>query len=167
MVIIITMKRVGAFPRTLTAFLCICLISGLMLTLAPVGNYIDDLLVHLHNFFAKFGINFSFRELDGLLNAILFAVPMIFASLIWFQLPWWFWGVLGGSLSTIIESLQYTFLPRHADIVDIITNTSGAFLGAIVALIINKAIFHRPRRGRHRRGRRHSKKSSVTFQSRW
>ena len=72
-----------------------------------------------------------------LANALIFVPIGFFANLLWRKPRWWK-GLAGGfCVSLTIEFLQL-FVNRSTDVDDLILNTTGAFLGGLIALLLGK-----------------------------
>lgn len=99
---------------------------------APVGNELQDFLRRLHRHGIPRWVNYRFVEMSA--NVALF-VPLGFvAALAFFRKRWWQGGLVGLLLSCCIELGQLLFLQdRFASPIDLMTNTSGAVIGALIA----------------------------------
>jgi VanZ family protein len=98
----------------------------------PVEGQLADILNVLHrNGFPKW---FNYKLVEAGANVALF-VPLGFVSaLAYTKKRWWQIGVLGLLISGCMESGQLLFLHnRFASPMDLITNTSGAVIGALLA----------------------------------
>ena len=98
----------------------------------PVQGQLADLLRFLHRHGIPRWFNYQFVEASA--NVTLF-VPLGFVSLLAFpEKPWWRIGAFGLLISGCMELGQSLFLHnRFASPVDLVTNTSGAILGAVLA----------------------------------
>jgi VanZ family protein len=68
---------------------------------------------------------------EAFFNVLLFVPLGVIGAVLLPRWPWWRWLFVGLALSGAIELTQGLFLPhRHGDVVDVITNTAGAALGA-------------------------------------
>ena len=70
-------------------------------------------------------------------NALIFVPIGFFANLLWRRSRWWKGLAVGFCVSFTIEFLQL-FVNRSTDVDDLILNTTGAFLGGIIALLLGK-----------------------------
>ncbi|WP_302497063.1 VanZ family protein [uncultured Flavonifractor sp.] len=70
-------------------------------------------------------------------NALIFVPIGFFANLLWRKPRWWKGLVVGFCVSLTIEFLQL-FVNRSTDVDDLILNTTGAFLGGLIALLLGK-----------------------------
>jgi len=86
----------------------------------------------------------QFGTLDVLLNVALFAP--LGAGLLWLDLPWRRVVLIGGALSLAIETTQYFAIAgRDASLGDLLTNSAGTGLGALLAARWRLALFPSPR----------------------
>ncbi|MFE8884416.1 VanZ family protein [Pseudarthrobacter enclensis] len=105
----------------------------------PVQGLLADTLTYLH----RHGIPrwFSYQFVEAAANVLLF-IPVGFVSA--FSFPhkrWWQIGALGLLVSGCIELGQLLFLhDRFASPTDIVTNTSGAVIGGLLAAFIFKRL---------------------------
>ena len=72
-------------------------------------------------------------------NALIFLPMGFFPNLLWRRPRWWKGLLVGVCSSLSIEFLQL-FAGRSTDIDDLILNSSGAFLGGLLALILGKLV---------------------------
>ena len=72
-----------------------------------------------------------------LANALIFVPIGFFANLLWRRSRWWKGLAVGFCVSFTIEFLQL-FVNRSTDVDDLILNTTGAFLGGLMALLLGK-----------------------------
>ncbi|MBM6665223.1 VanZ family protein [Flavonifractor plautii] len=70
-------------------------------------------------------------------NALIFVPIGFFANLLWRRSRWWKGLAVGFCVSFTIEFLQL-FVNRSTDVDDLILNTTGAFLGGLMALLLGK-----------------------------
>lgn len=98
----------------------------------PVSGQLAAVLTFLHRHGIPRWFNYSFVEASA--NVVLF-IPVGFAAALAFSSKrWWQIGAFGMLLSGCIELGQYLFLhDRFASVSDIVTNTSGAVIGALLA----------------------------------
>jgi glycopeptide antibiotics resistance protein len=98
----------------------------------PVQGQLSSILQFLH----RRGIPawFNYRFVEASANIALF-IPVGFVSLLAFpEKPWWRIGAFGLLISGCMELGQFLFLhSRFASPIDLVTNTSGAILGALLA----------------------------------
>lgn len=74
-------------------------------------------------------------RVEFLLNATMFAPVAFLAAVSFPSHPWANWVVYGFVLSGAVELLQGLYLPpRSAQFVDVVSNTLGALVGAVLAV---------------------------------
>ncbi|WP_370278734.1 VanZ family protein [Pseudarthrobacter sp. NamB4] len=100
----------------------------------PVQGMLADVLEFLHWLGVPQWFNYKFVEASA--NVALF-VPLGFAGALAFpQNRWWQVALFGLLISACIELGQLTFLHnRFASILDVVTNLSGAVVGALLATL--------------------------------
>lgn len=105
----------------------------------PVQGQLAVILDFLHHYRAPRWFNYEFIEASA--NVALF-VPLGFAGALAIRHSrWWQLGALGLLISGCIELGQLLFLHnRFASPVDLVTNTIGAVLGALLALLAVKKV---------------------------
>lgn len=99
---------------------------------APVDGLLLTWLRNLHSVGVPVWVGYTFVEVAA--NVVLF-MPFgaLIAAVMWPSM-WWTSGVLGLTLSLIIEFSQYLLLPhRFASAGDLIANTLGAMCGGALA----------------------------------
>lgn len=104
----------------------------------PVDRPIDGLLSRVLRFLHRHGVPraFDYAFVEFTAN-IAFFVPLgVFAALLLLHRRWWLAGVIGFAASVAIETAQATLLPgRFASALDVLANTTGAFLGATAVVL--------------------------------
>ncbi|MCT9625596.1 VanZ family protein [Pseudarthrobacter equi] len=105
----------------------------------PVQGLLTDVLESLHRLGFPRWINYNFAEASA--NVVLF-IPVGFVSALSYpQKRWWQIGALGLLVSGCIELGQLLFLhDRFASSTDMVTNTSGAVIGALLAVASVKVL---------------------------
>ena len=108
--------------------------------LLPVGTLIGAVVMWLHGLGGAIGMPgfLTPRWYEFGLNMALFAVPAVLVVLLWPRVRRWLWLALALGLSVAVELIQGAALPRTADIVDVIANVSGAFLGLAAVAILGQ-----------------------------
>lgn len=108
---------------------------------APVDFPVQGQLAGVLDFLHTHGIPvwFNYKFVEAAANVLLF-VPMGFAaSLAFVNKRWWHIGILGFLVSGCIELGQLLFLhSRFSSVQDVVTNTSGAVIGALLAVLVLK-----------------------------
>lgn len=105
----------------------------------PVQGQLSAVLNFLHRHGAPQWLNYQFVEAAA--NVLLF-LPIGFAGSLSFpEKRWWHLGILGFEISGCMELGQLIFLHnRFATSVDLLTNTSGAVIGALLAGAVTRAL---------------------------
>ena len=106
---------------------------------APVSGSLKGFLASLHRLGIPAWVDYGFVQTAS--NVVMF-IPLgaLIASLVWRSF-WWVAGVLGLCLSLSIELTQYVLLPhRFATAGDVVANTAGAFIGALVVFLVKSAV---------------------------
>lgn len=99
---------------------------------APVQGQLASVLDFLHAHGIPLWFNYQFVE--AFANVFLFVPLGAVASLAFTENQWWQIGALGLLISGLMELGQLMFLHnRFASLLDIVTNTGGAVMGALLA----------------------------------
>jgi glycopeptide antibiotics resistance protein len=86
----------------------------------------------------------SYPRLEVVMNAIIVAPVTLLTTFIWRQFSWRDWTAFGFVASSLVEMTQLVFLPgRQASFSDVVANTGGALLGAVVFLVLRRALLAR------------------------
>lgn len=102
---------------------------------APVQGQLADVLKFLHSHDVPAWVNYQFVEASA--NVLLFVPLGAVAGLAYPKRPWWRTGILGFLVSGCIELGQLLFLHnRFASLADIVTNSGGAVIGALLASLV-------------------------------
>lgn len=96
----------------------------------------------------------SFNRLEVLANVVIIAPVTLLASGIWPSHSWRDWTAYGFVAASTVELVQGLLLPgRQASFSDVVANTGGALLGAVLAILVVRALRLRAaRRIAHREG---------------
>lgn len=106
---------------------------------APAQGQLAAVLNFLHAHGIPSWFNYQFVEASA--NVVLFVPLGAAASLAFTENRWWQIGGFGLLLSGLIELGQLLFLHnRFASLLDIVTNTGGAVIGALLALVTLKRL---------------------------
>lgn len=90
-----------------------------------LGGVIDDLGLP--------GWMSRFRLLEVVMNALIIAPVTVLGSTLRPSISWRDWTAYGFAASVTVEAIQLALLPeRHASFSDVVANTLGALLGALV-----------------------------------
>jgi VanZ family protein len=99
---------------------------------APVQGLLASVLNLLHAYGMPTWLNYKFVEASA--NVLLFVPLGVVALLSFTKRPWWQFGVFGLIVSSCMELGQLLFLHnRFASPLDLVTNTVGALIGAVLA----------------------------------
>jgi hypothetical protein len=78
------------------------------------------------------------ERIEFVLNAAAFAPVSLLGTLLWPRWTWRDWTAVGFAASFSVEAFQAVFLSaRSATYVDVVSNTSGALGGAVLALVLS------------------------------
>ncbi|OSP09231.1 VanZ family protein [Microbacterium sp. LEMMJ01] len=89
--------------------------------------------------------------LEILANVALFVPVGLLLPFAWPRLRLWQVTLAGGLLSIVIESVQGLMPSRFPTVSDVIANTTGTFLGAVIATVLLALLSRGPERARNRR----------------
>ena len=109
---------------------------------ADLDPYLEKVLERLHSHGVPGFVNYDFIEFTA---NILFFVPIgFFAGIALTRRLWWVSALLGLLLSCGVEAAQAVFLPgRVASPRDVLANTTGALIGAVLAGLVRLVVMHR------------------------
>lgn len=114
----------------------LCAAAALALVFLPIGWQINRFVVWLFYGGRRLGmpdfVTIPWYEFG--LNILLFAVPVLLATLLWPRVRWWVWVLLGLFISLSIETIQLLALPREFSLLDLAANTLGAFFAQLVRI---------------------------------
>lgn len=115
-------------------------LAGILFWPSPVDRPIDSALTHVIGWLHAHGLPqwfVGYRKIEFGANILLF-VP--FGVILTLRLPrrlWFFSVVIAAAVSGAVELAQGVFLPQRVPALsDIVANTSGAFLGALLVLFV-------------------------------
>ena len=105
----------------------------------PVKGQLAAVLNFLHHHGVPGWLNYRFVEASA--NVALFVPVGVVSSLAFPSWPWWKIGAFGFLISCCMELGQLLFLhDRFPSPVDLVTNTSGAVIGALMAAAPSKEL---------------------------
>lgn len=147
----VRMKRSSALRVWLAAIaLSIYVAFVLIVTLTPspvdlsFRNDLVNLLDKLHERGLPGLIDYRFVEFTS--NVTLFIPVGFIASLLLPRRAWWLVLLIGPLFSLAIEFAQQTFLPaRYATVSDVVANSIGTLVGAVVAVLLRLLVSRRDR----------------------
>ncbi len=106
----------------------------------PSGAPATATVAHVRRFVLALGspdVLVSGWSVEFALNALMVAPVPLLATLLWPRWTWERWTVLGFVVSGVVELLQGLLLQqRSAEFVDIVANTLGVLLGAILGQLV-------------------------------
>ena len=122
---------------TVVTFLYLGVVAFVTLGPQPLDEGTDSLVWKLIHFFSRYpSLHITYSSLEFLANVAMFVPVGLFFLLLLGRRRWWLAIVLGVLLTCGIEFTQL-FLPgRVSDVRDILSNSVGAFVGVIIALIV-------------------------------
>jgi glycopeptide antibiotics resistance protein len=127
-------SRLRRHARLLLAVYAVLLLVALF---SPTSDRQSSMVVWLGARLSDLGFPASvtgFNRLEVLMNAVIIAPLTFLASLVRPSYDWRDWTALGFVAALTVEALQGLLLPgRHAAFSDIVANTLGALVGAILA----------------------------------
>ncbi|MCD5343539.1 VanZ family protein [Arthrobacter sp. AK04] len=103
---------------------------------SPVDQPVQGQLAAVLNFLHYHGVPgwLNYRFVEASANVALFVPVGVVSSLAFPSWPWWKIGAFGFLISCCMELGQLLFLhDRFPSPIDLVTNTSGAVMGAILA----------------------------------
>ncbi|MDR6790949.1 VanZ family protein [Pseudarthrobacter oxydans] len=106
---------------------------------SPVDQPVQGQLAAVFKFLHRHGIPtwFNYRFVEASANVALFVPVGVVSSFAFPSWPWWRIGAFGLLISGCMELGQLLFLHgRFPSTVDLVTNTSGAVIGALLAAAV-------------------------------
>ena len=105
----------------------------------PAQGAISAVLGRLHAHGVPGWVNYALVESAA--NVVLFLPVGLLGVVLLGSARWWLAVLAGFAASCVIELSQLVFLPaRVATLADVVANTGGAFLGALLALALLSAV---------------------------
>lgn len=115
-------------------------LAGILFWPSPVDRPIDGALMHLIQWLHARGLPqwlVSYRKVEFAANILLFVPFGTIVTLLVHRRFWWLPVVIAAALSGAVELAQGIFLPERVPAwSDIAANTSGAFIGAQMVLVL-------------------------------
>ncbi|MGO2540001.1 VanZ family protein [Specibacter sp. AOP5-B1-6] len=146
------MSTISHKVAILLAVAYFAVLAGILFWPSPVDRPIDSALAEIIEWLRTHGLPFiGYRKVEFAANILLFVPFGIVAAL---RLPrrlWWLAVVIAAAVSGLVELAQAIFLPdRVPALSDIMANTSGAFMGALLVLFVWSVRRRRVLRASHR-----------------
>lgn len=134
------MRTISHKVAILLAVAYFAVLAGILFWPSPVDRPVDSALMHVIQWLHGHGLPqwfVGYRKVEFAANILLFVPFGIVAAL---RLPrrlWWLAVVIAAAVSGLVELAQAILLPdRVPALSDIIANTSGAFMGALLVLFV-------------------------------
>lgn len=117
-------------------------LAGLVVLVAgPWGWALNRLTVRLYVFFRydwPVAPDWAGPEHYGVLLNVLLFVPVGALAVLLLRRPWWWATAVAALGSAAIEVVQALFLAREGDLGDVVANTLGAAIGALVVSALGR-----------------------------
>ena len=124
--------------KMVAAAMVVYLATVAFIVFSPTADVPSASVAEISAFLASLGAPawLSGARVEFVTNVLLF-VPLTFlGSLLKPRWTWVTWTLLGFAASSLIELTQLVLLPgRSATVVDVVSNTLGALLGALLAVL--------------------------------
>ncbi|MCU1543719.1 MAG: VanZ family protein [Microbacteriaceae bacterium] len=142
------MKAARFRRRLVSAMLVVYTGFVLLITLTPrmPGTGLVSRVVHRFLYeLREHGItNIHFLDIEFFGNILMFVPLGVFAALLVPRRAWWTLLFMGTAFSGVIEASQAAFLPdRFPEVRDLISNTTGFLIGAVVSVALRLLVAHR------------------------
>jgi glycopeptide antibiotics resistance protein len=104
-------------------------------------RWLVDQIVALSHNAAVSGPEITFSRVEILTNCMIFVPLVLLAAIVLPRVRWQDWTAYAFVASTLVESFQGFVLPhREASLSDIVANTSGALIGALLGGLVVKRL---------------------------
>lgn len=122
------------------AVLYFAALAGILFWPSPVDRPIDGALMHFIQWLHAHGLPqwfIGYRKVEFAANILLFVPFGIIVALRAHRRFWWLSVVIAAAVSGAVELAQGIFLPERVPAwSDIVANTFGAFMGALLVLVL-------------------------------
>lgn len=112
--------------------------------LAPSSSGPDWVILHLSEALQRLGLPdvvISFGRVESMLNVVAFVPLSLLGSLLWTRPSWRDWTAVGFVVSFAVEVVQAVALDaRQATNADVVANTLGMLVGALLALLVRRTL---------------------------
>ena len=120
--------------------------------LAPSSRGPDWVITHLTRALQQLGLPellTSFGRVESMLNVVAFVPLGLLGSLLWTRPTWRDWTAVGFVVSFVVEVVQAVALgARQATHADVVANTLGMLVGALLGLLVRRLLESRASEGR-------------------
>lgn len=123
---------------SVVTFVYLGVVAFITLGPQPLDEGTDSLVWRMLHFFSRFGATdwITYSLLEFWANVAMFVPVGLFFLLLLGRRRWWLAVLLGVAVTCGIEFAQQFIPSRVSDPRDILANSTGAFIGVIVALIV-------------------------------
>ena len=129
---------------TLRAALAAWVVLLALVLLAPSSTGPDWVIAHLAQALQALGLPdvlTSFGRVESMLNVVAFVPLSLLGSLLWPRPSWRDWTAVGFVASFLVEVVQAVALDaRQATHADVVANTVGTLVGALLALLVRRIL---------------------------
>ena len=139
---------------SVVTFLYLGLVGLLTLGPQPLDEGTDSLVWRILAFFTRYpSLHLTYSSLEFLANVAMFIPVGLFFLLLLGRRRWWLAIVLGVALTCSIEAAQLVIPGRVSDYRDVVSNSVGATVGVVIALMLTWPAAIRRARERRLRAR--------------
>jgi glycopeptide antibiotics resistance protein len=135
---------------TLRAALAAWVVLLALVLLAPSSTGPDWVIAHLAEALQRLGLPDVLthpRRVESMLNVVAFVPLSLLGSLLWPRPSWRDWAAVGFVASFLVEVVQAVALDtRQATHADVVANTVGMLVGALLALLVRRVVAWRASR---------------------
>ena len=129
---------------TLRAALAAWVVLLALVLLAPSSTGPDWAIAHLAQALQRLGLPDVLthpRRVESMLNVVAFVPLSLLGSLLWPRPSWRDWTAVGFVASFLVEVVQAVALDaRQATYADVVANTLGMLVGALLALLVRRLL---------------------------
>ena len=162
------MSEPALSPRvrtTLRAALAAWVVLLALALLAPTSTGPDWVIAHLAEALQRLGLPDVLTHpsrVENMLNVVAFVPLSLLGSLLWPRPSWRDWTAVGFVASFLVELVQAVALDaRWATHADVVANTVGMLVGALLALLVRQLLERRASEGRADLPHRHASAEEV------
>src|SRR6478609_11086670 len=122
-----------------------------VILLAPSSSGPDWVILHLSEALQQLGLPEALAHpgrVESMLNVVAFVPLSLLGSLLWTRPTWRDWTAVGFVVSFLVEVLQAVALDaRQATNADVVANTVGMLVGALLGVLVRKVLGARASEG--------------------